>query len=326
MKKRNLIACIGLSLFNILGAAKADSSEPIKIISPFAAGGTNDVLARIIAKFISAKMNRPVVVEQRVGAGGRVGTADFVARTAREKGNVLLMASVSTHSIAPSLFKDLQYNTETDFYPITNIANGYQVLVINPAKTKINSVADVVKLASQRPDRLSFGSAGQGTISHLAASVFQHFSNTKMLHVPYKSDANAINELLSGEIDMMFASLPSVAAHVRAGKLRAIAVTSPSRLNFFPNTPTFKESGYPEFVIEAWYGLFGAKGIDPVLAKAIQESIKVGLAAPETNRMLSDVLGVEAVADSPAEFSNFLSRDQQKWKKMIRDSKIVISE
>ena len=249
-----LVALLGLAAPHLAAAATADDypHRPITIVVPFAPGGSNDVLARLVGRNLEKRWNQPVVIENRTGAGGNLG-ALAVARAAPD-GYSLVMGSIGTHAVNASLYTKMPYDTVKSFQPITLIAKVDLVLVVHPS-LPIHSVQELIDYSKANPGKLNYASGGNGASQHLAGELFKHLTGADMIHVPYKGSGNAIADLLDGQVPVMFADMPMIASHIKAGKLRALAVGSAQRSPVL-DVPTIAEAGVKGYEAYAWYGLF----------------------------------------------------------------------
>jgi tripartite-type tricarboxylate transporter receptor subunit TctC len=238
-------------------SAQTYPTRPIRLVVPFPAGGTTDILAREVGDRLSRSFGQSVVVDNRPGAGGNIGS-DLVAKSAPD-GYTLLMGTVGTHAINPSLYTRMPYDHVKDFVPIILVAGVPNVLEVTPS-LPVNSVADLIKLAKEKPGQLNFASSGNGTSIHLSGELFKTMAGVDMTHVPYKGSAPALTDLMGGQVQLMFDNLPSSLQQIKAGKLRAIAVTSAQRAPALPNVPTIAESGLPGFEASSWFGLLAPAG------------------------------------------------------------------
>jgi len=299
-----------------IDAAAQLPSRPIRLIVPFPAGGPTDIVARPLAQFLGEAMKTSVVVENRGGAGGSVG-ADIVARS-QPDGYTLLMATVGTHAINPSLYKKLPYDPVRDFTPIALVAAAPVAIVVHPSQNATD-VASLIALARQSPGKLSYGSAGNGTPGHLTGEMFKAATGIELQHVPYKGSAPAVTDLLGGQIQMMFDPLQSVLQHVQSGRLRAIAVTSATRSAALPATPTVAESGYKDFELTAWWGVFAPAGLPAAQAALLAAEIDKIVHGKAFRDTLTP-LGVTPTVLTLGAFADFQAREAAKWGKAVRDS------
>jgi tripartite-type tricarboxylate transporter receptor subunit TctC len=316
MRLRNaLLACLLLLLPSVAGA-ESWPSKPIHIIVSSGAGGTADILARMIGEKLVPALGQPVIIENRPGAGGHLG-AGVVAR-AQPDGYTLLMSGSPTHSVGPHLFKRLSYDPMRDVPPVAMVAVAPNLLVTR-SSFSAKSLAELVALAREKPGQLTYSSAGNGTSGHLAAELLKHMARIDMRHVPYKSGPEAVTGVLSGDVDFIFFTVPSVLPHVEAGKLRALAITSAARSQLVPDVPTVAEAGYPGFEALGWYALFAPRDIpQPVVAKLSGELEKI-VRLPEIHDKMVQ-LGAEPRYMGPEELTSFVAVESPKWGQLIRES------
>jgi tripartite-type tricarboxylate transporter receptor subunit TctC len=310
-----LLACAGL-LF--AGAATADNypSRPVKIVVPFPAGGSNDIVARALAQKLSERTGQSFYVENRGGAGGNIG-AEAVA-SADPDGYTLLLTAPPPLTINAALYKELRYDPANAFAPVALIASVPIVLAVNPS-VEAKNVNELVALAKAKPGSLSFGSSGNGSTNHLAGELLKSMTGIDILHIPYKGAAPAMNDLVAGHIPMMFDNMPAVLAQVKGKSINAIAVADAKRASAMPDVPTVAESGVPGFEASSWFGLVApAKTPAPVLAK-LEDDIAAILKMPDVQKRL-DELGAEPGTVSGAAFGKFLADETTKWTKIIRES------
>jgi tripartite-type tricarboxylate transporter receptor subunit TctC len=300
-------------------AAQAQAVFPSKaltIVVPFSAGGTTDILARVVGQYMARDLGQPVIIDNRAGAGGNIG-AQMVARAAPD-GYTLLMGTVGTHAINQSLYKKLPFDPIKDFAPITRVALVPNLLVANPAQP-FKTVKELIAYAKANPGKVSFASSGSGTSIHLSGEMFQQMAGVEMQHIPYKGSAPALTDLLGGQTAIMFDNMPSVISHVRAGKLRPIAVTTPNRSPAVPDVPTIAESGVPGYSATSWFGLLAPAGTPaPVMAK-LHASILKALADPEVKKKLAEQ-GAEPHGEKPEQFAEFIRSETAKWGQTVKVS------
>ncbi|AVS85910.1 LacI family transcriptional regulator [Paracidovorax avenae] len=315
--RRGLIAAAAAcALLPGLAAAQAFPSKPITIIVPFAAGGTTDILARIIAQGMGAELGQSVVVDNRAGAGGNIGGQ--VAARAPADGYTLFMGTVGTHAINAALYRKMPFDPVKDFAPLTRVANVPNLLVANPAQP-FKTVQELIAYAKANPGKINFGSSGSGSSIHLSGELFKSMAKVDMQHVPYKGSAPAVTDLLGNQIAIMFDNMPSAIQHVRSGKLRAIAVTTAKRSPELPDVPTIAESGVPGYEATSWFGMFAPAGTPaPVVAQLNATIVKV-LAMPDIKKKLAEQ-GAEAAGETPAQFADFIQKESVKWGKVVRES------
>ena len=303
--------------FAPLPAQAAFPDRAIRIIVPFAPGGGVDIMARLVADFMSRDLGEPVIVENKPGAGTIMGTA--AAASSTPDGYTLLMAS-SPYALIPSIKANLPYDPFKAFAPVALVARSFDIVVVNP-KLPFNSVQDVIAYAKANPGKLNFGSPGIGTSPHLAGELFKSLAHVDMTHVPYKGSAPAITDLLSGQIQLMFSTVPSVASYVRGGQLRALAVTTAQRSAAYADLPTVAEAGVPDYLVEGWYGLFAPAGtpqdilnlLNASVAKAIRSGVFKTI---ETNEGLSFAPG------TPEDFSRYWLGEAARWRNVVKDAHI----
>ncbi|WP_019701944.1 tripartite tricarboxylate transporter substrate binding protein [Paracidovorax oryzae] len=315
--RRGLIAAAAAcALLPGLAAAQAFPSKPITIIVPFAAGGTTDILARIIAQGMGAELGQSVVVDNRAGAGGNIGGQ--VAARAPADGYTLFMGTVGTHAINAALYKKMPFDPIKDFAPLTRVANVPNLLVANPAQP-FKTVQELIAYAKANPGKINFGSSGSGSSIHLSGELFKSMAKVDMQHVPYKGSAPAVTDLLGNQIAIMFDNMPSAIQHVRSGKLRAIAVTTARRSPELPDVPTIAEAGVPGYEATSWFGMFAPAATPaPVVAQLNATIVKV-LAQPDIKKKLAEQ-GAEAAGETPAQFADFIQKESVKWGKVVKES------
>lgn len=319
-----LAALAGISLLS-LGSAQAQSawpSKPVRIVVPFAAGGTTDLLARALAPELQKAFGQPFVVENKPGAGGNSGTAE-VAKAS--DGHTILMGTVGTHGINQSLYPKLPYDPIKDFAPITLVAAVPNVLVLNPAKAQqyaINTVPDLIKAAKANPGKLNMASSGNGTSIHLAGELFKSMTGTFMVHFPYRGSGPALIDLMAGNTDLMFDNLPSALPHIKSGKLKAIAVTSAKRSEAVPELPTIEEAGGPSlkgYEASSWFGLLAPASMPADQVARLQRETAKALATPALKERLASQ-GAIASGMSSAEFASLIGKETKKWAQVVKVS------
>ena len=297
-------------------AAEAYPSRPIRLIVPFPPGGGTDIMGRLVANHLTDKLGAQTVVDNRGGAGGIIGT-DLAAK-ANPDGYTLLIGSVSTISINPSLYPKLPFDTVKDLAPVSLIASTPSVLVV-PANLAARSVKDLITLAKAKPGQLNFGSAGSGTSHHLGGELFKVAAGIDIVHVPYKGTAPAVTDLVSGQVAMMIANTPAVLPMIKAGRLRPLAVTSLKRSSLMPELPTVAESGLADFEVIVWYGVLAPAATPGALVTRLNEYLKQMASLAEVKERLASQ-GAEAISSTPEEFARKISQDKEKWAKVVRTS------
>ena len=298
--------------------AQADTwpNKPIKIVLGFPPGGATDTLSRDFASKLSEELGQQVIIDNRPGAGGTIG-ADLVAKAVPD-GYTLTIGTTSNHAIAVSLYKKLNYDPVKDFVPITMLAVSQNVVVINPS-IPVNNIKELVAYAKANPDKMNFGSSGNGTISHLTGEMFNALNGTHITHIPYKGSAFVFPDLLSGQISMMYDSTISIGGLIKSGKVKALAVTGAKRSKLMPDLPTVAESGYPGFESTNFFGLFAPAGTPKdIVARLYTASVKV-LSTPELQARFA-VQGAEVVANKPEEATLMLKTDIAKWADVAKKS------
>ena len=297
-------------------AAQAYPTKPITIVVPFAAGGTTDILARVIGQALGKELGQSVIVDNRAGAGGNIGAA--LAAKAPADGYTLLMGTVGTHAINQSLYKKLPFDPVKDFAPLTRVAMVPNLLVANPTKPYKN-VKELIAYAQANPRKVNFGSSGSGSSIHLSGELFNSLAKVDMVHVPYRGSSPAVTDLLGGQIDIMFDNMPSAIQHVRSGKLRPLAVTTAKRSAELPEVPTVAEAGVPGYEATSWFGMFAPAATPaPIVARLNGALVKV-LGDAEVKKKLSEQ-GAEAHAEKPEQFAEFIRSESAKWSKVVKDS------
>ncbi len=311
-------AATGLALPLGAAAAAADNfpTKPITIVVPFSAGGTTDILARVIAQAMTNDLGKSVVVDNRAGAGGNIGAA--MAARAPADGYTLFMGTVGTHAINQALYKKLPFDPVKDFAPMTRVANVPNLLVANPNQP-FRSVQELITYAKANPGKINFGSSGSGSSIHLSGELFKTMAKVDMVHVPYKGSAPAVTDLLGNQIAIMFDNMPSAINHVRAGKLRPLAVTTAKRSPELPDVPTVAEAGVPGYEATSWFGMFAVAGTPKPVLDKLNASLTKVLAEPAVRAKIKEQ-GGEVVSETPEQFASFIKSEAVKWGKVVKDS------
>jgi len=312
--------CSAVALANELAAA-ADvyPAKLVKIVVPFAAGGSTDLLTRSVAQQLNEAWKRPVVVENRAGGGGIVGS-EYVVKSPPD-GYVLLLGTNTTHAAAATLYAKLPYDLRRDFAPITEIASIPLILSVHPS-IPVKSVKELVGLAKAQPGQLNFG-GGTGAAAHMAMALFESMAKIDMVHVPYKGSGPAMIDLLGGHLSLGFDAVMTTLPYAQTGKLRMLSVSSLKRSAVAPQVPTMAESGYPGYEAILWFGLFAPAGTPADIVKKINEETGRSVATPRMRELLASQ-GLEIVASSPAEFTARVDREIVKWRKVILDAGIKL--
>ena len=309
-------SALALCAFNAM-AADAYPNKPIKWIVPFPPGGAMDTMARTLGAKLAASMKQPVVIENRPGAGGAIGSG-MVAKAAPD-GHTMMIVSIG-HAVNPSIYPKLPYDAVKDFEPVSLVGIVPNLLVAHPS-VKANNVKELVALAKAQPGKVTYASAGNGTTVHLAAELFNSMAGVDIMHVPYKGSAPAVSDLMGGQVNIMFDSLSSAKPYVESGKLKALAVTTTKRSSAFPNVPTIAESGIPNYELSGWYAVF-VPGKTP---KAIVDRLNTELvkALKEADvRARFALIGAEPVGSSPQELASTLKAETARWATIVRERNI----
>jgi tripartite-type tricarboxylate transporter receptor subunit TctC len=310
-----VLALAGLAV-PATGTAQGYPVRPVKLVVPFPPGGPLDATGRLIAQKLTEAWGQSVVVENKPGAGGNIG-ADLVAKSTPD-GYTILLGALSTHAVNPSLYANMPYDAVKDFVPITLLATTPNVLVVNPS-LPVNSVKELVAYAKANPGKLSFGSGSNGSAGHLAGELFKVDTGTDIVHIPYKGGAPATQALLAGDVQFMFDNLANATPQVKAGKVKALAVTTAERSKLAPDLPTMAEAGLPGFDISTWYGLMAPAGTPKdVIAKWNAEVTRI-LSSPEVRDRLA-AQGAEAAPTTPEQFAAFIQREIAKYARIVKAS------
>jgi len=311
--RRALLPAIPALLLASRARAAPWPDRPVRIVVSFTAGGTTDIIARIVGNLLSERWGQPVVIENRPGAGGNIGT-EYVVRAAPD-GYTLLVASVGPLAVNMSLYRTMPYDTRKDLAPISLLAGVPNILVVAP-DFPARSVAELVALAKARPGSLSYGSTGVGTSSHLSGALLDSMAGIQTIHVPYRG-AVALNDLLSRRLDFMFATIPSVIEQIRGGKLRAMAVSSLQRSRSAPEVPAMAELGFPGFDASSWFGMAAPTSTPDEIVRKISADVAAILRRPEIERQMVDQ-GADPVGGTPAEFGAYIDSEIRRWSEVVR--------
>jgi tripartite-type tricarboxylate transporter receptor subunit TctC len=295
--------------------------KPIRLVVPFAAAGTTDILSRLLADAVGKSVGQQVVLDFRPGAAGTIG-ADLVAKSEPD-GYTIVMGTLGTHSTSPSLYKTLPYDPQRDFEPITLVAMVPNVVVVHPS-VPVKTIGELIALAKEKPGTLNYGSAGIGASTHLTGEVFRLMADVDIVHVPYKGSGQALIDLVGGQIPLMFENMPGAMGHVRQGALRAIGVTGPKRSPALPDVPTVAESGVPGFDVVSWFALFApAKTPKPIVDKLNAEFV-AAINRPDIHARMIE-LGAEPAGGTPEELRDLTVRERERWAKIIKDAGITVN-
>ena len=323
--RRIALSSIALAAIGFIATPAAAQSgwpnKPVRIVVPFAPGGTTDILARAVAPELAKAFGQPFVVDNRAGAGGNVG-ADLVAKSPAD-GYTILLGTVGTHGINKSIYAKMPFDPQKDFAPITLVAGVPNVMVMNTeraAKLGINNVADFVKYAKANPGKLSMASSGNGTSIHLAGELFKSQNGIFMTHIPYRGSGPALLDMIGGNVDVMFDNLPSAMPQIKGGKLKAFAVTSAERSAAMPELPTVEEAGKLKgFEASSWFGLLAPAGTPPEIVSRIQQEVAKALATPAIKeKMLAQ--GAIPSGNTPQEFAKLIDSEITKWAQVVKVS------
>lgn len=321
MKKT--MRCVALGAVLVLGSqglalAQNFPSKPVKIVVPWAPGGATDVIARVLGQKLGERLGQPVIVENKAGAGGNIGTASFIREAA--DGHTLLMGTSSTNAINPSLYRSLPFDPVKDFTPIMLVATVPNVLVV-ATQSPYQSVEDIVKAAKAEPGKVSYGSGGNGSSQHIAAAIFSQVTGSSLMHVPYKGSGPAAADLMAGHVALMFDT--GSMAHIKGHKLKALAVASSQRVPALPEVKTFEELGYKGVQAAAWYGFYAPAKTPESVADRLNKELNAVLQDPEVKKRLSDY-GAIVNGGSREEFTRFTRAEIDRYRKTIQDAKISI--
>lgn len=307
-----------LALGATMPAAMAQQGKPIRLIVPFPAGGATDLFARTLSQKMGEKLGASIVIDNKPGAGGSLGS-DMAAKAAAD-GFTLLFTTTSTHSIGPAIGAKVPYDTVRDFTPIAHVGNAPSIMLV-PNNSTAKTVKEWIEYARKNPGKLNYASSGNGTIVQLTAELFKAQAGVFVTHIPYKGTALAIPDLVAGQLDVLFDSLPTGMPHVRDGRLRALAVTTLKRTPLAPDLPPVADT-LPGFESNTWFGLYGPKGVPTDVVNRVNTAANQALSDPEVRAKLN-TLGIEPVTSTPAQFAKMVADDLAKWKRIIAERKIV---
>lgn len=300
--------------------AQAWPQKPIIFVVPFAAGGGTDAFARPIAAQLDGQLGQRVLIENRAGAGGTVGASQ--ASKAAPDGYTFFVGAAH-HSIAPSLYPNLDYDIEKDFIPVALIARPPQVIVVNPDKVAAKTLSEFVAFLRANPGKLNYGSAGAGTTHHLAGELFKIVTKTNILHVPYRGAGPAMQDLVAGHVPLVFDGMGSSAPQIRGGQLRALAVAAPKRVPAFPDLPTAAEAGVPGYEVSTWYGVFAPKGTPPAIVERMAKELKIALQTP-TIKEAWERNGSDVPDVAGADFGKMVTSEVARWRKVVTEAGVKL--
>ena len=311
-----------LAIFSLAGNAQDKYPvKPVRIIVPFAPGGSTDIFARLLAERLQAPLGQPVVVENRGGASGNIG-AEAVAKSTPD-GYTVLMATTGVMAINNALFKGMPYDAAKDFEPVVYVASITNVLIV-ATDSPLKSVAELIAAAKREPGKLSFASAGAGASTHMSAELFKAMAGVDLLHVPYKGSGPAMPDVIAGRVSMMFENMPGAVSHIRGGKVRVLAVTGLKRTPALPEVPSVAESGVPGYESLSWSGFAVPAGTPPETIARLNREVNAILAAAEMRQKFADQ-GAEPVGGTPETFAAHVKREREKWAGVIRAANIVVN-
>ena len=318
MPRRHALGALLLS--PLMAFAASWPERPITIVVPAAAGGTTDIAARVLAEKMGAALKTSVIVENKAGGGGSIGTA-FVAR-AKSDGYTFFVGAAH-HAIAPALYPKLDYSIQTDFIPIAVIAQPPQVIVVHPGKVQAKTVAELVDFARKNPEKLNYASAGNGTTHHLAGELFQISTKTKLTHVPYRGAGPALQDTVAGQVDLLFDGLGSSAAQIQSGALRALAVAAPTRSEAVPDVPTAKEAGLDGYEVSTWYALWAPKGTPAEIVTRMRGEVQKALKTPAIDAVWKKS-GSPIPTLAGDDFSKFVTAEVERWGKVVKEAQVKL--
>jgi tripartite-type tricarboxylate transporter receptor subunit TctC len=318
MNRRLLLALALCFTHPFASAQEAWPAKPIRIVVPFAAGGTSDVLARLIGEKLQASLKQTVLVENKAGAGGVIG-ADSVAKSPAD-GYTVLLGTIASHAINPALQPKMPYNATNDFAPVILLGSISNVLLVG-ATQPYKNVAELIAAAKARPGSLSFASAGQGSSQHMSGELFKLLAGAELTHIPYKGSAPAIQDVIGGQVPASFETVTVAAPHIQAGKVRALAVTSGKRSAALPDVPTLQEAGVAGFDVASWQAFYAPAGTPPAIVQRLNGEIARILAMPDVKARL-DTLGLVHTPNSPEQFAAFGKAEITKWTQVVKDGKV----
>lgn len=317
MKLKSLLGLLAATLA-LSVSAQGYPTKPIRLIVPFPAGGATDILSRALSQELNKKIGQSIVVDNKPGAGGTIGAQ--AAAQAAPDGYTLLLTTSSTHSIGPAINPKIPYNAEADFTPIVYVANSPNVFLV-PLSSPAKTLREFIEHARKNPGRLNFSSSGNGSISHLSTEVFKAQTGTFLLHIPYRGTGPSVPDLISGKLDLLIDSVVSGMPHVRDGKLRALAVTSPKPSALTPGLPTVAEV-LPGYDSVTWFGIYGPKGLPAEVVNKVNQAVNAALAETELKERFIR-LGADPTGGTPQAFAAMVKADHAKWKKIITERKIT---
>ncbi|HEY0822435.1 MAG TPA: tripartite tricarboxylate transporter substrate binding protein [Ramlibacter sp.] len=323
MKKRTfsrLLLALSFASAACGAAAQSYPSRPVRLVVPFPAGGATDVLARAMSLYAQDKLGQPIVIDNKPGAGGTIGS-EFVAK-AEPDGYTLLIATGSTHSIGPLINPKTPYNVERDFVPIIDVASTTTVMMVSKTVPAEN-LRDFIRVAKSRPGQLNFGSSGNGTNSHLTGELFKAQAGVFMTHIPYRGTGLVFNDMVSGQVHMLMDNVVTAMPHIKEGRLRILGVTSLKRLPFLPDVPTLDEQGLKGFDVSNWFGLYAPRGTPQEVVNKVNAAYNAALKDPELQKKMAQ-LGAVPTGGTPQQMAATVAGETAKWRKLISERKLVV--
>lgn len=322
MKRHFLSLLLGVSSLLLSGwvGAQAYPAKPVRLVVPFPAGGATDILARTISQKASEKLGQQIVIDNRPGAGGTIGS-DMVAKAAPD-GYTLLIATGSTHSIGPVVNPKIPYNVERDFAPVVYVAKTTTVMVV-PIQLPVKNLSEFIALLKANPGKFNYGSSGNGTNSHLSGELFKAQAGVFMTHIPYRGTGLVLTDMMSGQVQMLMDNYVTAQPHIKDGKLRVLGVSSLQRLPFMPDVPTLDEQGLKDFEVSNWFGIYAPRGTAAEVIAKVNTAFNQALQEPDLQKRLA-ALGATPTGSTPAQMASVVASDTVKWSKLIRDRKIVV--
>ena len=316
-----VLAGVSWLLLSGWAAAQAYPAKPVRLVVPFPPGGATDILARAISIKAAEKLGQAIIIDNRAGAGGTIGSA-LVAKAPAD-GYTLLIATGSTHSIGPITNPKLPYDVERDFDPVVYVAKTSSVMVV-PASLPVKTLAEFIALAKAKPGQLNYGSSGNGTNSHLSGELFKAQAGVFISHIPYRGTGLVFNDMMSGQVHMLMDNYVTSQANIKEGRLRVIGVTSPQRLPFLPDAPTLSEQGLKGFDVSNWFGIYAPHGTPSEAVDKVNAAFNEALHDPETIKRLA-FLGATPTGSTPEQMARMVADDKVRWAKLIRDRQLVVN-
>lgn len=321
MKRIALALAAGLALCTGPGLAQSPwPSQPVKWIVPYPPGGSTDMLARLVSHKLGERLGQPVIVENKAGAGGNVGT-DFAVKQPAD-GYTIVMGNIGPIAINPALYPDLPYQPQRDLAPVTMLMSVPNLLVVNPS-LPVRSVQELIAYSKNAPEPMGYATPGAGTSLHLAGELFASTAGLRLTHVPYRGSAPGLNDTVAGHVPMMFDNMPSALQLVKAGKLRALAITSAARSPQLPDVPTMAEAGLPGYEIAGWFGVLAPAATPKPVVERLNKELQAVLALPEVREQIGAMGGIIA-AEGPADFGRYIAAETDKWGALVRSAQIKI--